>query len=67
MLKPHCSESSSEVKDTISVGVYYSRGETGSSVRPDLTQALSCKVLNIMAWSCAPYIHVILADVVFIT
>ena len=58
---------SSEVKDTIVVGVYYSRDETGSLLRPDLTQALSCKVLIIMAWNQVPYIHVILADVVSIT
>ena len=31
------------------------------------TQVLGVKFLIIMAWSLAPYIHVILADVVFIT
>ena len=33
------------MKDTIVVGRYYSRGETGSLYRPDLTWALLCKVL----------------------
>ena len=45
LLKLHCCYGSSEVKDTIVVGVYYSRVETVSLLRPDLTQALSCKVL----------------------
>ena len=67
LLKLHCCDGSSEVKDTIVVRVYYSRGETGSLFRPDRTGALACKVLIIMAWSLAPYIHVILADVVSIT
>ena len=67
MLKLHCSSDSSKVKDTIDVGVFYSRGETESLYRPDLTRALSSKVLIIMARSLAPYIHVILADIVSIT
>ena len=32
-----------------------------------LTQVLGVKFLIIMAWSLAPYIHVILADLVSIT
>ena len=30
LLKPHCSEGSSEVKDTTDVGVFCNRDETGS-------------------------------------
>ena len=37
LLKLHWVYDSSEVKDTIIVGRYYSRGETGSLCRPDLT------------------------------
>ena len=32
LLKLHCCYCSSEVKDTIDIGVLYSRGETGSLV-----------------------------------
>ena len=64
MLKLHCYYCSSEVKDTMDVGV--SIVEVRLSLRLDqiLDRALSSKVLIIMAWSRAPYIHVILADIV---
>ena len=39
MLKLHCLCGSSEVKDTMDVGVFYSRDETGSLLRPDLTSS----------------------------
>ena len=39
----------------------------GRQCRPDLYSSIRCKFLIIMAWSLAPYIHVILADVVSIT
>ena len=35
--------------------------------RPDLYSSIRCKFLILMARSLAPYIHVILADVVSIT
>ena len=55
------------MKDTTDVGVFCSRYKTGSSVKTrSYYQALSGKFLIIMARSQAPYIHVILADVVFI-
>ena len=37
LLKPQCIECSSEVKDTTDVGVFCSRCEAVSLVRPDLT------------------------------
>ena len=56
------------MKDTTDVGVFCSRDETGSCVMTrSYYQALSSKVLIIMAQSQAPYIHIILADVVSIT
>ena len=68
LLKPQCIECSSEVKDTTGVGVLCSRYKTGSLIRPDLTiKCLSVMFLILMARSQAPYIHVILADVVSIT
>ena len=68
LLKPQCIECSSEVKDTTDVGVFCSRYKTGSWIRPDLTiKCLSIIFLILMARSRAPYIHVILADVVSIT
>ena len=64
----HCVIGSSEVKDTTDVGVFCSRDETRSSVKTrSYYRALLSKVLIIMAWSRAPYIHVILADIVSIT
>ena len=68
MLKLHCSECSSEVKDTTDVGVFCSRYRTRSFVKTrSIYRVLSSEVLIIMAWSQAPYIHIILADVVSIT
>ena len=59
---------SSEVKDTTDVRVFCSRYETGSLLRPDLTIKLyQVESLFNMAQSQAPYIHVILADVVSVT
>ena len=44
-----------------------SRDKTVILFRPDLTQVLGVIFLILMARSLAPYIHVILADVVSIT
>ena len=49
------------------VGVYQSRDEIESLCRPDLNSSARCIIPYIMARSLAPYIHVILADVVSIT
>ena len=59
--------SSSKVKDTTVVGVFCSRYKTGSFKTRSYYQALSGKFLIIMPGSQAPYIHVLLADVVSIT
>ena len=67
MLKLHCSSCSSEVKDTIDVGVSIVELSLDCWLCPDPTRELSSKILIIMARSQAPYIHVILADVVSIT
>ena len=58
---------SSEVKDTLVVRIYQSRGAIGSLLDQILLELYLCKVLIIMAWNRAPYIHIILADVVSIT
>ena len=42
LLKLHCCEGSSEVKDTTDVGVFCSRDETRSLLRPGLTIELYC-------------------------
>ena len=55
------------MKDTIDVGVSIVEFRLDCWLCPDPTQELSSKILIIMAWSLAPYIHVILADVVSIT
>ena len=47
--------------------MYPSRDETESLLDQILTQVLGVKFLVLMAGSQAPYIHVILADVVSIT
>ena len=47
--------------------IYQSRDETGSLCRPDLYSSTRCIIPYFMAQSLAPYIHVILADVVSIT
>ena len=55
------------MKDTWIVRIYPSRDKTVSLYRPDLTQVRGVNSLILMARSQAPYIHVILADVVSIT
>ena len=55
------------MKDTLIVRVYQNRDETGSVCRPDLYSSTGVKFLILMAQSQAPYIHVILADIVSIT
>ena len=55
------------MKDILIVGVYQNRDETESLCRPDLYSSIGANSLIIMAWSLAPYIHVILADIVSIT
>ena len=68
LLKLHCSEGSSEVKDTTDVRVFCSRYETGSLDKTRSNyQVFISLFLILMARSQAPYIHVILADVVSIT
>ena len=67
LLKPQCIECSSEVKDTTDVGVFCSRYETGSCETRSNYQVFIGLFLILMARSQAPYIHVILADVVSIT
>ena len=56
-----------KVKDILIVGIYQNRDETESLCRPDLYSSIGVNSLIIMAWSLAPYIHVILADIVSIT
>ena len=56
----------SKVKDILIVRVYQNRDETESLCRPDLYPSIGVNSLIIMAWSLAPYIHVILADIVSI-
>ena len=65
LLKPHifCW---SKVKDILIVGIYQNRDKTVSLYRPDLYSSIGV-IPYIMAWSLAPYIHVILAYVVSIT
>ena len=67
VLKLHCSRCSSKVKDTIDVRISIVEVRLDLCVDQILYRALSSKVLIIMAWIQAPYIHVILADVVSIT
>ena len=67
LLKPEVLLFRSEVKDILIVGIYQNRDETESLCRPDLYSSIGVKFLILMAWSQAPYIHVILADVVSIT
>ena len=68
LLKLHCIVGSSKVKDTTDVGVFCSRYETGSLGKTRSNyQVFIGLFLILMAWSLAPYIHVILADVVSIT
>ena len=67
LLKLHCYRCSSKVKDTIDVGISIVEVRLDLCVDQILYQALSSKVLIIMAWSQAPYIHIILADIVSIT
>ena len=67
VLKLHCSCCSSKVKDTIDVRVLYSRYKTGSSQTRSYYELYRVKSLFIMAWIQAPYIHVILADIMSIT
>ena len=55
------------MKDILIVGIYQNRDKTGSMCRPDLYSSIGVNSLSIMAWSQAPYIHVILADIVSIT
>ena len=54
------------MKDTLIVRVYQNRDETESLCRPELYSSTGVKFLILMARSLAPYIHVILADVVYI-
>ena len=42
LLKHYMAGSCSEVKDTIDVGVFYSRDETRSLLRPGLTLSFIC-------------------------
>ena len=51
LLKLHCSSCSSKVKDTIDVGVSIVEVRLGFCMDQILDQALSSKVLIIMAWS----------------
>ena len=67
MLKLHCCDCSSEVKDTIYIGVYIVELSLDCWLCPDPIRDLSSKILVLMAQSQAPYIHVILADIVSIT
>ena len=56
LLKLHCVVGSSEVKNTIDVRVFYSRDETGSWLRPDLTIELYLvKSLYYGSESCSLY------------
>ena len=55
------------MKDTIDVRVSIVEVRLGLCLDQILDRALSSKVLIIMARSQAPYIHVILADIVSIT
>ena len=67
MLKPKYYLYRSKEKDTWIVRIYPSRYKTVSLCRPDLYQVSVEYSLYFMAWSRAPYIHIILADVVSIT
>ena len=55
------------MKDILIVGIYQNRDKTGSLSRPDLYSSIGVNSLVFMAWSHAPYIHIILADIVSIT
>ena len=57
----------SKVKDILIVGIYQNRDETESLCRPELYSSIGVNSLIFMAWSQAPYIHIILADIVSIT
>ena len=67
LLKPKYYSCRPKVKDILRVRVYQNRDESESLCRPELYSSTGVKFLILMAQSRAPYIHVILADVVSIT